>query len=124
MGNCVVECGEQSVVLRVVVGLMAKIFTERGDLAAGLISDNHAIPRRSGVAAGPAIDVCDEIRLGRSLGRKKTSRGCTGFLTKERMRRHSGSVHGPGQVSGLRSQVGGAVQRPAASRVASRWGRL
>ena len=65
MGNCVVERGEQSVVLRVVVGLMAKIFTERGDLAAGLISDNHAIPRRPGIAAGPAIDMRDAA--GRSV---------------------------------------------------------
>src|SRR6267378_1507246 len=53
----ITQDAEQSLILRVVVGVVPEIFAEFGDLFAGRGLDDHAIARRTRIAAGAAVDM-------------------------------------------------------------------
>jgi hypothetical protein len=44
---------------------MTQVFAERGNFAARLIFNDDAVACGAGIAAGAAVDVSDEMRLGR-----------------------------------------------------------
>ncbi len=67
MLNRVFERGNQSLIFREVIGLVAEVFAERGDLPSGFILDDDSIPGRTRIAARPAITVGDQVMLGRIL---------------------------------------------------------
>src|SRR5919108_4574016 len=60
----ILQSGEQPVVLGIVIGLPAKILTECGNLVAGLIFDDDAVPGRTRIPPRSTINVGDQIRIG------------------------------------------------------------
>src|SRR5215472_6632936 len=67
MFDGVFERGDQSLIFGEVIGLVAEIFAETRDLASGLVFDDDAVAGRTGIAAGPAIGVSDQIMRRRIL---------------------------------------------------------
>jgi hypothetical protein len=63
----VFEGRDQALVLGEIVGLVAEVLAEMGDLASGLILDDYPVAGGAGVAACAAIAVGDEVMLGRIL---------------------------------------------------------
>src|ERR1700756_3217448 len=51
----------QSLILREIVGLVAKVFAKGGDFSSGLIFDHYTIACRPRIAARTAITVSDQI---------------------------------------------------------------
>jgi hypothetical protein len=57
----VVECGQQSVVLCVVVGLVPQVLAQGRDFVPGLIGDDDPIARRARISPRPAVHVRDQV---------------------------------------------------------------
>ena len=106
MLNRVFEGGDQPLIFREVVGLVAEVFAERGDLPSGFILDDDSISGRAGIAARPAITVGDQVMLGGILASLEKMFGCAA-----------------GEIEGMSEFItDGPAYRPAARRVASRGG--
>ena len=56
---------DQALILGEIVGLVAEVLAEMGDLASGLILNDDAVASGTGVTAGAAVAVGDEVVLGR-----------------------------------------------------------
>ena len=65
VGHGILECGDQALVLSKIVGLMTKIFAERGNFSPGFILNDDAVSGRSGIAARTAVAESNEVVLGR-----------------------------------------------------------
>ena len=63
----VLKRSDQPLVLSEVVGLVAEILAESGDLASGFVLNDDAISCRARIAACAAVDVSIQIKLGRNL---------------------------------------------------------
>ena len=63
--ECVLEGGNQTLVFREVIGLMAEVLAERRHRVPRLVLDHDPIPRGAGIAASPAIAIGDEVIRGR-----------------------------------------------------------
>src|SRR5579863_5700231 len=80
----VFECGDQSLILGEVVGLVAEIFAERRDLFPRLILDDYAVASGAGVSASATVAVRDEVVIGGfvvgvfALGEKRFTSGAAG----------------------------------------------
>src|SRR5579872_1601657 len=57
MLDCIFQSSNQPLILREVVGLMAQVLAERGDLLSGFILYNDAKPGRAGVPARSSVTV-------------------------------------------------------------------
>src|SRR5580704_2940095 len=112
MLNRVLEGCDQALILGEIVGLVAQVLAEMGDLPSGLILDHHAVACGAGVAARAAVAVCDQIVLGRIFA--------VGVLTMRKKRFSSGAAgrrHAPEFTTVVRVAGKGAratlIQRPA-----------
>jgi hypothetical protein len=65
----VFEGGDQALIFGEVVGLVAEVFAESGDFLSRLILKDYAEAGGTGVAAGAAVAVGDEVVVGRVVGR-------------------------------------------------------
>jgi hypothetical protein len=92
MGKRVVERSQQALILGVVVGLVAEILMQGGNLLPGAIGNDDPIARRPWIAARPAVDVRNELRIRSDLRWEKAAGGRTPLSVKRRIRRHSKSV--------------------------------
>src|SRR5271170_2513427 len=75
----------QALILRKIVGLVAEVFAEMGDLASRLILDHDAISSWAGIAACAAVAVGYEVVLWRifavglfAMGKKRFGSGAAG----------------------------------------------
>src|SRR5580700_7556982 len=89
MLNGIFEGCNQPLILGEVVGLVAEVLAEMGDLASGLILDDYPVTSGAGVAARPAVAVGDEVVLGRIFAARLLSMGEKRFGSGAAGRRHA-----------------------------------
>src|SRR5947209_5978415 len=82
----ILECGDESLILGKVVGLMPEIFAEGGDFLAGFVLDDDSEARRSRISARPTVAVRDQKLRRRILPLIEE------VLHRRRVRRHAGSL--------------------------------
>jgi hypothetical protein len=54
----------ETLILREIIGLMAKVLAERSNFSSRLILNDDTIARRPGIAPRPAIAMSDQVVLG------------------------------------------------------------
>jgi hypothetical protein len=78
MFDCILESGNQALILGEVVGLVAEVLAAGGNFVPGLVLDHDAISGRARVSAGSAVAVRDKIvswRLRAGRWEKISNRG-------------------------------------------------
>jgi hypothetical protein len=89
MLNGIFEGCDQALILGEIVGLVAEILAEMGDLLPGLILNYYAITGRPRVAARAAVAVGDEVVLRRIFATRLLTMGEKRFTSSAAGRRHA-----------------------------------